>query len=401
MKILLVHNYYRNRGGEDAVFDYQKKLLNENGYNTIEYSKRSAGIDNLFKKITTSLRSFYSFKTYGEIKKIILNNQPDIAHIHNIFPIISQSVYDILYNSNIPIVQTIHNYRFFCSNGLCLNNGKICDKCETLSVKNIFNNCRQEEKFYNFLMALNVYIIRKRGVYSKINHFVALSNFVKGKLIRVGIEEDKITVIRNILEEDNTGIDIITSDKLKDKKYFVYIGRLSKEKGILELVKVFSGLRNIELKILGDGPLYGRIKNKIDSKKINNIKLLGFISGKEKYRILNSAYATVVPSICFEVSPLVIIESFNLGIPVIVNNIGSLPENIVDGENGYIYNDLDELKDKILKVISLDTGQTKIMADECKASYEKLFNKNINFNLLTNLYNSVLDKNFKNNVRKN
>jgi len=395
MKILLIHNYYRNRGGEDVVFDYQKELLVEKGYEVIEYSKKSTEVNNLFKKVSAALGFFYSFKTYREIKKIIFKDKPDIAHIHNIFPVISQSVYDVLYNNNIPIVQTIHNYRFFCSNGLCLNRGKICTRCETLSVKNIFNNCSPEKKFYNFLMALNIYIIRKRNVYSKIDHFVALSNFVKDKLVRVGIEENRITVIRNSLKECDTGINISSSDKLRSKKYFVYIGRLSQEKGILELINVFSSLKNIELKILGDGPLYKEIYNRIYSGKVNNIELLGFVDGKEKYRVLHSAYAMVIPSICFEVSPLVIIESFSLGIPVIVNNIGSLPEFIEDGENGYIYNDSYELREIILKMVSLSEMKASSMADECKESYKRLFSKDINFNSLVNLYELILKRRLK------
>lgn len=399
MKILLVHNYYSDRGGEDIAFDYQKRLLKNYGCSVIEYSKKSSDVDNLFKKAYISINSFYSKKIYKEVKKIILGQKPDIAHIHNIFPVISPSIYDVLYDNDIPIIQTIHSYRFFCANGLCLKNGEVCTKCEKLSIKNIFNSCRQDKKFYDFLLSLNLYIIRKRNVFGKISHFIALSNFVKEKLIKVGVDYSRISTIRNIFGENNIDTNIVK--KIEDKKYFIYIGRLSREKGILELIKVFSNLPGINIKVLGDGPLYNKIKEKIETQGNGNIEILGYVGGSEKYKLLSSAYAVIIPSICFEVSPLTIIESFQFGVPVIVNNIGSLPENVIDGENGYIYNDLDELKDKILKVISLDTGQTKIMADECKASYEKLFNKNMNFNLLTNLYNSILDKNFKNNVRKN
>jgi len=111
-----------------------------------------------------------------------------------------------------------------------------------------------------------------------------LSNFVKKKLIRIGIGKEKISVIKNILE--NKTIDIISEDT--EKKYFVYLGRLSQEKGIQELVKVFTDLKKVKLKILGDGPLFENIKDKITKQKISNISLLGYIDGEEKNKIINS-----------------------------------------------------------------------------------------------------------------
>ena len=389
MKILLVHNYYRIRGGEDIAYDNQKTLLKDYGHDIVEYNRSSLNIDTTLKKIDTSVSSFYSFKTYREIKRIIIKEKPDISHIHNIFPMISQSIYNVLSDNNVPIIQTIHNYRFFCSNGLCLKNGKVCDICERLSIKNIFNNCSSSKKFYNFLLSLNVYIMRKRNIYSKINHFVALSNFVKQKLIGVGIDKSKITVIRNILKEDVS----VDFNKISEKKYFVYVGRLSDEKGILDLLEVFSDLKDIKLKILGDGPLYKYIKNLIILKENKNIELLGFVGGKEKYRIINLAYATIIPSICYEVSPTIIAESFRAGVPVIVNNIGSLPENITEGVNGYLYNNLKELRDIVLNISSFDQEQIRYIANECKSSYREVFDTNYNLNLLINLYKSILNRN--------
>ena len=231
--------------------------------------------------------------------------------------------------------------------------------------------------------------MRKRNVCSKINHFVALSNFVKQKLVDVGIDKSKITVIRNILKEDVS----VDFNKISEKKYFVYVGRLSREKGILNLLEVFNDLRNIKLKILGDGPLYKYIKNVIISKENKNIELLGFVKGREKYRIINLAYATIIPSICYEVSPTIIAESFRAGVPVIANNIGSLPENITEGVNGYIYNNLGELRDIALNVSSFNQEQISYIADKCKSSYREIFDTNYNLNLLISLYKSILNRN--------
>ncbi len=385
MKIFLAHNYYKYRGGEDVAFDNQKNLLMSKGHSITEYSRSSLEIDNLFKKAGASFSSLYSFKTYKEVEKIIIESKPHIAHIHNIFPLISSSIYNVLYNYKIPIIQTIHNYRFFCANGICLNKGEVCDRCEVLSFRNLFNDCRESDRFYNFLIGLNIYFIRKWNIYSKIAKFIALSNFVKNKLVKVGINESRITVIRNIIP-----VSVIKNiHRNNNKSYFLYMGRLSKEKGVLELINIFSSLKGIKIKILGDGPLYNDIKKIIKRDNIDNIELLGYLDGEEKYQILNAAYALVAPSICYEISPLVIMESFKYGIPVIVNNIGSLPENIIDGKNGYIYNNMDELKNIVLMVASLSKKQRKDISLECKKSYSELFDPEKNFVCLTDLYKSI------------
>jgi len=386
MKIFLAHNYYKCMGGEDIAFTYQKKFLASKGYEIIEYSRSSLEISNFINKLSASFSSIYSILTYKEVEKIIIKNKPQIAHIHNIFPLISPSIYNVLYKYRIPIIQTIHNYRFFCANGICLNGGKACSKCEKLSFRNIFNNCREDNKFYNFLVGLSIYIMRKTDTFSRITKFIALSDFVKKKLMRVGINENKITVIRNIVP-----IEIIKENrKNNEKPYFLYIGRLSREKGILELIRVFRELKGIKIKILGDGPLYSEIRKMINKNNISNIELYGFIDGEKKYQILNAAHALVVPSICYEVSPLVIMESFKYGVPVIVNNIGSLPENVINGKNGYIYNNLDELKKIILKIASFTENKRRATSFECKKGYSKLFDSEKNLSRLVGLYKSTL-----------
>ena len=259
MKILLVHNYYRHRGGEDIAFDDLKEMLARNGINVQIYTRNSKSIRGISGKLAPLLSLFYSLKTKRDLKKLITGFNPDIAHIHNIYPFISRSVYDVLYQNNVPIVQTMHNYRFFCAGGLCLDRGAICEKCENLSFKNIFTDCRKDSRLYNFLLALNLYFLRKGNIYSRVSGFIALSKFVKSKMIDIGIDGNKIEVISNIRD---------LPEELRDKEtrlkpYFLYIGRLSFEKGIMELINVFGSLQNVRIKILGDGPLRKEIDRKI------------------------------------------------------------------------------------------------------------------------------------------
>ena len=151
MKILICHNYYKDRGGEELVFEYEVKTLKKMGYDVILYNNYNTDINSYKKKIGVFLNFFFSFNTFKEVKKIIKKEKPDVAHVHNIFPIISPSIYFILRRYKIPIIQTIHNYRFFCSNGLCLRSGKICTKCVRNRFSNIFNIC-SNKKLYDLYL---------------------------------------------------------------------------------------------------------------------------------------------------------------------------------------------------------------------------------------------------------
>ncbi|MCK5567052.1 MAG: glycosyltransferase family 4 protein [Actinomycetia bacterium] len=388
MKILLIHNYYRHRGGEDIAFDNQKEMLSREGIDIEVYSKSSKSLNNIFRKLASLCSLFYSLRTKKDIKKLISEHNPDIAHIHNVYPLISSSVYDVLHKNNIPIVQTIHNYRFFCANGLCIDRGRICEKCENLSFRNVFTDCRRDNRLYNFLLALNLYILRKGNIYSRISRFIALSEFVKGKMINTGIDKNKIEVISNIIDLP----EVVRDKKTGLEPYFLYMGRLSHEKGIMELFKVFGELKNVRIKILGDGPLRKEIEEKIKLEGLKNIDLLGYVDGEEKYRIIGSAAATIIPSVCYEVSPLVIMESFKSGIPIIVNNIGSLPENIAEGKNGFIYNSLEELKEKISYMLKLDVIRKSEMSEYTRESYGKYFNPDKNLKKLTDVYQKILEE---------
>ncbi|MCK5566631.1 MAG: glycosyltransferase, partial [Actinomycetia bacterium] len=173
MKILQIHNYYRYRGGEDIVFDDLKAILSDKSVNVKVYTRDSNSIKGLFRKIVSFFSLFYSIRAANDIRQIISEFKPDIAHMHNIYPLISYSILKVLKKNKIPVVQTTHNYRLFCANGLYLDRGKICEKCMELRFKNIFTDCRSESRLYNFLIALNIFFMRKRNLYSLIDKFIA------------------------------------------------------------------------------------------------------------------------------------------------------------------------------------------------------------------------------------
>ncbi|TET09972.1 MAG: glycosyltransferase family 1 protein [Candidatus Atribacteria bacterium] len=391
MKILICHNYYIDRGGEDVVFEYEADTLQSKGYDVVLYCKHNKSINSFIKKIGVFLNFFFSFNTFREVKKIIKEEKLDIAHIHNIFPLISPSIYFVLKKYKIPVIQTIHNFRFFCSNGLCLKGGKICTKCEINRFSNIFNVC-SDKKLYDFFLSVVIYFIRKFRIYDIfIDYFIVPSIFVRNKIIECGLSGNKIFIKRHSLNSKKIFIKENHYKINDDDKYFLFIGRLSEEKGIDNLIKIFKEIRKIKLKILGDGPLISDIRKLIERNKLNNIKMLGYVEGNFKNKLISNSLAVIIPSICFENCPLVLIESLMMGTPVVVNNIGALPEFISNGYNGFVYNNLKQLEEIILKLYSMDQSDGYKMRENCKKSFFEFFNEDKNFKVIDNIYKKAIE----------
>lgn len=392
MKILIIHNYYKFRGGEDEVVDYEKKLLIKSGFEIVEYFKDNNNIKGIFYKIKILFNLFFSFSTFFEIDKIIKDKKPDLAHIHNIYPIISPSIYFILKKYKIPIIHTIHNFRFFCSNGFCLKNGKICIKCETNSIKNIFNICSKEKKEYDFLLKIIIYITRLFNLFKKIDFFIVPSDFIKNKLLSIGISASKVVIKRYSIEIPDRSSYLIRKDLLN---YFIFVGRLSEEKGITQLVDAFKLLDPIKLIVLGDGPLKEELIIKLKNENINNVQLMGYIKGEQKQLFISKSLALIIPSIWFEIGPLTAVESLSLGVPIIVNNVGATKEFLINNYNGFLYeaDKADSLRNVILKLIDMKEIDYYELKTNSLIVFNKLFNEEKNFEILVKLYKNQLKKN--------
>lgn len=359
MNILLIHNKYAHYGGEDAIVEQQKNIFEQKGNKVFLYIKESVKITEYSKinKLTLIKKAYKNKNVEKEVEDIIKNFKPHIAHVHNVYPLISPYIYEILYENNIPIAQTLHNYRFICANGLMFNKNKICEEC--LKNKNYYfcayNKCYRDSYFQSLWYADVINNACKNGYFNKINKFIALNQFVKNKMIERGFEEEKICIIPNCTNLVNK------EPNLNNKEdYYLYIGRLSEEKGTITLIKAFEKLKDINLKIVGGGPLEEEITNEINEKNLLNINLLGFKQGKEKEKIISKAKAIIVPSEWYENFPTVILEAFSLGTMVIASDIGGLSYMIEDNVNGIKF-EMGNYKDLINKINYLEQNKDIIV----------------------------------------
>lgn len=347
MKVLQIDKYYYIKGGAETVFFNTIHLLQNNGHEVIPFCLKSKKNDfstfesyfvdypelsecGIFTKIKHIPSFIYNKKAAQQIEKLIVEQKPDIAHIHLLFNSHSVSILPVLKKYHIPVVMTVHDYRLICP-AYTFRNGKgeVCEKCIDHSYLNcILQKCSNNNLGNSTILALDS--IFRSVFYKPINYidkFVFVSEFAKQKHIQANpLYANKAAQLYNFTPH-------IATKKGTRGNYLLYFGRISNEKGILTLINAMKSLPNIPLKIAGTGPLSESLKQY----NLPNIEWLGFKKGAELEQLIKNAMYVVVPSEWYENNPLSIIESMAMGVPVIGSNIGGIPELIQHQKNGFLF----------------------------------------------------------------
>ncbi|MCQ5363560.1 glycosyltransferase family 4 protein [Anoxybacillus salavatliensis] len=395
MKILLIHNQYKQKGGEDVVFKAESSLLKEKGHTVYEYkiSNDNLKTESLFDKIKVGINTIWSVKSYREIKKLIKEIQPDVVHIHNTFPQLSPSIYWAVKSLNIPVVQTLHNYRLTCANGLLYRNSKICEECvKRGKYSALKHKCYRGSFLATLPLVIMFYLHKIIGTYkNKVDLYITLTNFAKNMMIESGLSEDKIKVKPNFVNINFNKT--IYTDINKRKKQFVFVGRIVKEKGIDLLLEAFDqNIEDFDLVVIGEGPERENLQRKY--RKNKRIKWYGQLNNDEVLEEISKSYSLVMPSKLYETFGMVVIEAFSVGTPVIVPNHAGFPDIISPNENGYLFqpNDLTDLALKMKKIIALNNNWNEFSKNALK-SYEKYYTSEKNYQYLMDIYNKLKKNN--------
>lgn len=378
--VLMVHNFYQIGGGEHTVFNNEVELLQKNGHKVITYTRDNKEINSsILKKILLPITTVWSSRTYREIKKIIKKENIDIVHCHNTFPLISPSVYYAARKMNVPVVQTIHNFRFLCPKALFYRNGKVCEDC---LISNNFkpavkNNCYRDSKLQTIVITSMLKIHRRLGTYNKIN-YIFLTEFNKNKFNRViNIDKENVFIKPNFVEKK---FNLKRPKELNNT--FVFMGRLDENKGIKFLVDAWKEVKDIELHIYGDGDYKYYVEN--STKENNNIKYFGFQKQEVIFKDLIKSYGLVMSSECYEGFPMTIAESFSLGIPVLSSDVGNQASIVRSAKAGCLYklNDINSFKDKIEDI---KNNNTEYSANANKY-YNEVLSPEKNYKELIDIY---------------
>jgi glycosyltransferase involved in cell wall biosynthesis len=320
MNILMLHNAYQIRGGEDESFDTECRILRDAGHFVETIHLHNEKVEET-GKITVALQSIWSGPSYKLVDRKLRERHFDVMHVQNFFPLLSPSVYAAARKHEVPVVQTLRNYRLLCPGGILFRDGRICEQCveKTFKYPSVLHACYRDNRLGSLTVAAMSAIHTLLGTWQRdVDLYISLTDFARTKYIQAGFAPEKIVIKGNCVHPD-PGIG------LGDGEFALFVGRLSTEKGIRTLLSAWDRLRpNYVLKIVGEGPSAEELR--ACSRHTPNIEWLGSKSSVEVLDLMGAAKVTVFPSEWYETFGRVAIESFAKGTPVITSRIGALAE---------------------------------------------------------------------------
>jgi len=403
MKILLINKYHYLKGGADTVFFNTQRLLEQNGHIVIpfctsreknapsEYSRYfvdSPEIRTLggWDKLKSIKRFFWNSDAAKEIERLIVDEKPDVAHLHNIFNGISLSILPILKKYDIPVVWTIHDTRLICPSSYFNLRGNLCQKCLRFGGLSCgLKGCYQDNFVNSWMCAFEMLHKEKLFQYDRyVSKYIFVSNRYKDlHSQRHCYFSNKGIVLYNFYPELHE-----VKTNTQNGRYIFYYGRITREKGIKTLVEVMKDLPDVDLKVAGTGPML----EELQSSRLPNVDFLGFQSGKELFDLVQNASFVIVPSGWEENNPMTIIEAYSYGKPVIGSRIGGITEIIEEGRTGFCFDAFSKqsLLATIRKAMALSDNEYEEMSIGARAFAEEHFNPTTHYKELLKIYKSVI-----------
>jgi|SRR5271155_3231309 glycosyltransferase involved in cell wall biosynthesis len=332
MKLLLVHDAYQQRAGEDSVFEAERELLISKGHRVAEYRRDNEEIQSYsaLRKLSLFGRTIWNSETFRALVGIIDRERPDVAHFHNTFPLISPSAYYACREEGVPVVQTLHNYRLACPASTFYRDGRICKECVDRGLsRGVVHACYRASRAASATVALMLAFHRWRRTWtSQVDCYLTLTQFSRRQFIELGLPAEKLLVKPNFLYTD-PGV------RKGCGEPFVFVGRLSSEKGLRTLLRAWGNLQTkTPLRIVGDGPLRTELESLKAAGNLEHVSLEGWKPRTDVLEAIKGARALVIPSEWYECFPMVIVEAFAAGVPVIASKLGAMAELVESGKTG-------------------------------------------------------------------
>lgn len=368
MRILQIHNYYATRGGECQVVDDEKRLLESRGHIVDQFARSSAKLAacSFVGKVHDFIGIPYNSKVGRNLEEYLAQGRPDVVHAHNVFPLLSPSVYSILRRCGVPVVQTVHNYRFLCPAGTFFTRGQICERCQNKGWEQaIYHRCVRNSAVTSIQYARAIQGMWRRGLLQcGIHRYIALNQFSLEKLAAAGVPRQRIEVCGNFAS-------VIGAPGMSKGDYVLFMGRLSPEKGVRTLLNAAARVSCARIVFAGTGQLQAEVQSA--ASELKNVDYIGYVTGKEKQRLIARAKAMVVPSEWYENFPISVVESLAMGTPVIASDIGGLPEMVEHGRTGYLCESgsVEEFAEAIERIASDAELSMEMGASALKHAQEK------------------------------
>lgn len=339
-------------------------------------------------KIYITANILYSFEAKKKINRFIHRTNPDIIHLNNFAHQISPSILHIFRKKKTPVVMTLHDYKIICASYLMIKNQHVCEACKGGRYYQCFlNKCTKNSYFKSFVNTIEMYLHHKiLHIYDLIDIFISPSMFMLRKLREMGFKKDVVYLPNFIRIEDYR-----PAFDSKDKTV-CYFGRLSPEKGIFTLIDAVRDTE-IQLVVIGEGPLRSELKDMIRKEGLRNVLYLGYKSGEDLKRHIRESLVVVLPSECYENNPRALLEAFALGKPVIGSRIGGIPEIVKEDENGLTFEpgNAVDLREKLIYMIK-NSNKTRNMGKNARRFVEDNFDSEQHYKQLMQIYDIAMER---------
>lgn len=388
MKILFVHNHYQQSGGEDVAVQLEIDILKKFGHTAEVLYFNNTQIAGITSKIKSGINSFYNRTSLKRVRLAIDEFKPDVIHVHNIFFQASPSVLFAAHERDIPVVMTLHNYRLICANAMLLKDNKPCIECihKKIPLNGIKKACYRDSVLESALTTAVTSLHKLTNSWiGRVSKYIALTEFAKDIFLNssLKIKEEQIIVKPNFVLDNGTGMET-------RENFFLFVGRLSKEKGLIQLMEAFSQLETQKLILVGEGPLENELRKNYESN--GNITFVGKKTRDEVFGLMKRAKALIFPSIWYEGLPYTIIEAFSTATPVLASNLGAMSHMIVDGYNGLLFEPASS-KEIIATVHRFDRTAADFFYTNARKSYLEHYHPNKHYSTIINLYETLINKN--------
>ncbi len=400
LHIVMLHNRYQYAGGEDVSTDADVELLREYGHRVtlIEVHNDIIKAYSLSDKLKLFAETAWNFKVYREMRSQFQKLKPDLVHVQNFFPLFSPSVHAAARSLDIPSIQHLHNFRLGCLNGYLLRNGKTCEACVGHNPwRGVRYGCYRDSAIASLAVWAMISVNRWRRTWQKdVSGFITPSHFAADKLKEIGISSDRLYVKSYVINPPvckHLGLKL--GLKISDQPNFLFVGRLSPEKGVIMLLKAWAALNKPDwrLTILGDGAEKSKLEQFVYDSGLENVKFLGYLPPDKIMQAMQSATAIAVPSQWYETFGRVVVEAFACGKPVLASDLGALSELITPEHNGFLIpSDRMDLWAAKLLWCGTNLDAMRAMGSNAQQTYQNFYTSSANYQRLMQIYGHLLNK---------
>ncbi len=390
MRVLILHNRYRQPGGEDIAVRLESKLLLQHGVEVIlhEVSNQASQRSAFAEAVGLVAQSTWSRVAYEIVRELCLKHRPDIVHVHNFWMKLTPSVHAACRDSGARTIQTLHNYRLLCANALFLRNGRSCEDClGKIPWRGVMRRCHRNSLVASAAVVRMIASNRSWGTWQQeVDAFITPSRYVRSKMIAGGLPARRIFVKPNFTYDPGEA-----PTRPSQSNMAIFVGRLSEEKGIEALLDAWGRVESKgdrQLCIVGDGP--ARKTLELRAAKLSQVTFMGHRSSEELPSLLMAARFSVLPSLCAESFGTSVIEAFSCGRPAIVSDHGGQAELVEHGVTGLKSppGDAAVLADAMEYCFSNESLVDR-MGQNARAEFLSAYTPKRNFETLMNIYESA------------